>query len=171
MRWRANIGEGEMSTPAAADGIVALTHGPPDLSVPHELVTLDAAAGVVLRRWPMPTGERAFLGALVDGVAWTVGEDGLVRSVDVTAADAALQPRFDAGAPVGSLATVVGDTIYIASTDGAIRALDRVTAAERWVREVEGSPTIPVVVDGRVYVGTTLGKAVALADAPTDSRE
>jgi hypothetical protein len=50
------------------------------------------------------------------------------------------------------------------SVANAIRALDVATGAERWTIAVRGSPTMPVVIDGRVIVGTDLGKAVQFGE-------
>jgi outer membrane protein assembly factor BamB len=166
VRWRRGLGAGEVSTPAVADGMAVLARGPFDLSAPHEIVALDAATGDTIGAWPSPTVDRMFLGALVDGVAWAVGEDGAVRSVDLNASGAALEQRFAASSPIGSLASVVDHTIYITTTGGTIHALDRATAEVLWESQLEGSLTTPVVIDGRIIVGTALGEAVVLADAP-----
>jgi hypothetical protein len=43
-----------------------------------------------------------------------------------------------------------------------VRAIDASGGSLLWVRSVVGEPTLPVVVNGRVIVGTTLGKVVAI---------
>ena len=65
--------------------------------------------------------------------------------------------------PIGSLGTVVGNTLYVASSDQHIYAVDGESGTELWQVEVTGSPTIPVVVGGRVVVGTDLGVLVSIA--------
>ena len=101
-----------------------------------------------------------FVGAVTADAVYSVGEDGAIRILDLETG----QPRqiAAAGAGIGALATFVGDTLYVASYDGIVRAIDRHTGVEAWRVQVDGMPTQPVVIDGRVYVGTTLGRAVAI---------
>ena len=162
--WSWNLGEGEVSTPVVSQGALYLTHGPIDLATPHELVAVDTATGQVTGTWPSPTLDRLFVGAVVDGLVYTVGEDGAVRVVDPTVADGEPSLLAQFASPIDSLATVVGQTLYVSDRGGEVHAVDLETAAERWSVTVAGAPTMPVVVDGRVIVATDVGRAFVLAD-------
>ena len=52
--------------------------------------------------------------------------------------------------------------LYVPSADRLVYALDTATGAELWRIAVDGEPTIPVVIDGRVVVGTSLGMVTAI---------
>jgi hypothetical protein len=43
-----------------------------------------------------------------------------------------------------------------------VSSLAAQTGAERWRIAVTGTPTTPAVIDGRVIVGTSLGKVVTI---------
>jgi eukaryotic-like serine/threonine-protein kinase len=60
------------------------------------------------------------------------------------------------------LGAIADGTLYVSSADRHVYAIDPVSGMEQWKLEVEGTPTVPVVVDGRVFVGTDLGKVVAI---------
>jgi outer membrane protein assembly factor BamB len=47
--------------------------------------------------------------------------------------------------------------------------LRRATGGQLWAFKTEGVPTTPVVVDGRVIVGTDLGKVIALVGSGSGS--
>ncbi len=48
------------------------------------------------------------------------------------------------------------------SADHLITAVDARTGAERWRFKLTGAPNAPAVIDGRVFVGTDLGKIIAI---------
>lgn len=152
----------EVSTPAYSNGMLYLARGPFDMTAPHEVVAIDVKVGTVRWRTPAPNRDRLFVGAVTDAAVMTVGEDGAIRRLDLVTGDA--NPFFDNTAGMGALPTIVGDTLYVSSYDGMVRALDLETAAERWSVQVRGQPTMPVVVDGRVYVATDVGRAELIGD-------
>ena len=79
---------------------------------------------------------------------------------------AGLQWRFDTdGSVIGSPA-VIGDTVWIGSSDGFLYALDRVSGRLRWKVGV-GAPiaSTPAVTRGRIIVMTMDGSIVALESA------
>ncbi len=101
-----------------------------------------------------------FVGAVTADAVYTVGEDGAVRTLDL--ATGSPTPLFIAGEGIGALPTIVGNTLYISSYDGVVRGIDRHTGREAWSVQVDGRPTEPVVVGGLIYVGTSVGRAVAI---------
>jgi outer membrane protein assembly factor BamB len=130
-------------------------------------VAVDVTARAVRWRSPSPTPDRLFVGAVTDDAVITVGEDGAIRRLDP--ATGAVTPFFDNTAGMGALPTIVGDTLFVSSYDGMVRAIDLTTGVERWRVHVRGRPTMPVVVDGRVYVGTDLGRAVLIGSPSASS--
>jgi outer membrane protein assembly factor BamB len=165
IRWAIELGEGEVMTPAATGGVVYVAHGPLDLSEPHEVVAVDAADDSVRWRWPGKTVERLFLAGVSDGSVFVTSEDHNVYRVD--AATGAGDLFFATGGSIETLATISEGTVYVTSSDRHVYAIDRVSGAQKWSIEVEGSPTMPVVTGGRVFVGTDLGKVVAIEGTGT----
>ncbi|MDQ3938553.1 MAG: PQQ-like beta-propeller repeat protein, partial [Chloroflexota bacterium] len=100
-------------------------------------------------------------GALVTDQLYVVSEDDNVYALD--AATGELAWTHETGGRIGSLASLVGDVLYVSSADGTVWALDTSTGAPNWSVQLEGEPTIPVVVNARVVVGTTTGLVVAIA--------
>jgi outer membrane protein assembly factor BamB len=161
IQWSVELGPGEVMTPAVSEGTMYVAHGLPDLSAPYEAVALDTVDGAISWRWTPPTSQRIFIGAVAGRWVWVHSEDGTVYRID--RATGAGGPFLITQGPVGSLGTVVGNTLYVASSDRRIYAVDTESGTELWRVEVTGSPTIPVVVGGRVVVGTDLGVLVSIA--------
>ena len=160
IRWTIELGDGEVLTPAATDGVVYVAHGPLDLSKPHEVVAVDAADGSVRWQWPGKTVKRLFLAGVSDGSVFVTSEDDNVYRVD--AATGAGDVFFATGGSIETLAAISDGTVYVTSSDRHVYAIDEASGAKKWSIAVEGSPTMPVVTGGRVFVGTDLGKIVAI---------
>jgi hypothetical protein len=57
----------------------------------------------------------------------------------------------------------VGGILYITSDDSKIHAIDRSSHTDAWPAvAVQGVPSAPAIVDGRIIVGTSLGRVVSL---------
>jgi outer membrane protein assembly factor BamB len=54
----------------------------------------------------------------------------------------------------------------IAGGDRAVYAVDAHTGAQRWRQAVTGQPGAIAVVGDRLYIGTDLGKVVAIGEMP-----
>lgn len=76
---------------------------------------------------------------------------------------AGLQWFVNTDGGVVSSPAVVGDTVWIGSADGKVRALDRESGVVRWTTDLH-SPvsSSPAIVEGRVFVSTRGGHIVAL---------
>jgi hypothetical protein len=48
-----------------------------------------------------------------------------------------------------------------------VYAIDETSGAKKWAIAVEGLPSMPEVIDGRVIVGTDLGKIFAIVGSGT----
>ncbi|WP_247730462.1 PQQ-binding-like beta-propeller repeat protein [Halovivax limisalsi] len=130
-----------------------------------------------------PAGVNPGVGTGADSVADTDSDDRTVRRTRPTgqpenASDAnrSNTPHrdewaYETGSRIISSPTVVDGTVYIASRDNHLYALDADTGAKRWAFEtgrlMESSPT---VVDGTVYVGSFDGNVYAV-DAATGEQE
>ncbi|MGC9270733.1 PQQ-binding-like beta-propeller repeat protein [Acidiphilium sp.] len=106
-----------------------------------------------------PTGAAG--AALDKGVSWRFAEANALPLSDKLGKNAAaLGPR---GAPVKTTqflgnavgVTVVGDVLYVESDSGYVYALNAVTGRQIWRARVDNAAMgDPIVVDGRVFVGT-----------------
>jgi outer membrane protein assembly factor BamB len=160
--WFRELGFGEIVTPAVDRGLVFVAHGFGDGSIPAILYALDVRDGSVRWKWPEPTVSRLFVGAVEGSTVYALNEDAHAFAIDVTTG--AAQPFAQAGGKYGSLAAIVGPTIYLTSADGQVAAIDRASRVARWRIAVKGVPSTPAVLDGRVFVATDLGKVVAIGD-------
>ena len=158
--WAAELGPGELATPAVSGETVYTATGLAELDAPHELVALNTADGS--RRWAFsaPSNQPLFVSAVDDQMVYAGSEDFNVYGID--AATGQLQWTFETGGIVGSLASLVDNVLYVPSADRFLYALDTATGAELWRIAVDGEPTIPVVIGGRVIVGTSLGMVTAI---------
>ncbi len=158
--WTVELGAGEVGTPAVAGDLVYLGRGIEAASSTHDLVALDRATGRKVWSFAAPSGLQVHAGAIGERFVYGVSEDGNVYALD--RATGTLAWTHATEGDIGSLASIVDETLYVASTAGTVRAIDVTDGTLRWVISVVGAPTLPVVVNGRVIVGTTLGKVVAI---------
>jgi outer membrane protein assembly factor BamB len=167
--WTMELGAGEVATPAISDGTVYAARGPLDQSAPYEVVAVGAGDGRIVWRWTAPSDDRLFLGAVSAATVFILSEDGTIQAID--RATGAGRPFFVGDGAYGSLASFAGHELYVSSPDGTVRAIDLATGVERWSIDVAGFASTPVVVGGRVYVGTKLGQVIAIGGAadPTAS--
>lgn len=81
-----------------------------------------------------------------------------------------VQWKFRTGGRVLSTPAVVGATVYVGSTDGALYAIDRESGAQRWKFATRGPiSSSPAVVDGLAYITSTDGNFYAV-DAATGAQ-
>lgn len=137
-------------------------------------------------KWTFATGGRIVSSPVIDAGTIVVGsDDGNVYAID--AATGRRRWKYGTGGPVPSTPAVADGVVYVASYDGKIHAIDARTGAPRWkfatggerrfeAKHLHGfepkSQTIadpfdvylssPVVVQGRVYVGSGDGNVYAL---------
>jgi outer membrane protein assembly factor BamB len=162
LRWQKALGPGQIASPAVADGLVVAASGLDDSTAPHILFGLDALTGAERWRFSAPSGQLLVIGALGDGSVFAASGDGNVYAVD--AATGTLQWTFDAHGTLGSVDALAGGVLYLAGGDRAVYAVDARTGAEIWRQAVTGQPGAIAVVGDRVYIGTDLGKVVAIGE-------
>ena len=104
------------------------------------------------------------MGGLANSLVYAVSDDGNVYALD--AATGAQRWTAHTGGSLGTLAGLVGNIAYVSSADQTIRAFNALTGEQQWSITVRGTPTMPAVIDGRVFVGTSLGRVVAIGGSP-----
>ena len=166
VRWRVELGSGEVGTPAVAGGRVYFARGIEGTEPTHDLVALDTRDGREIWSFPSPGGEQVHLGAVAHGRVFATSEDGNLYALDPATGSSVWTAPI--GGRLTSLATVAGDVIYVGSAPDAVVAIDATSGSEAWRIEVVGNPTMAAVVDGRAYVGTSLGAVVAIAGSETE---
>ena len=157
--WRAELGAGDVGSPAVRDGVVYASSGL-GADAAHVLFALSESNGAELWRFSTTVGDEVYVGAVGPELAYVVSLDG-----DVYALRQGSPAWFyDTGAPIGSVASLTGDLLYVSASDGQMIALDAMSGANRWAVRLEGDPGPAIVADGRLYVGTDIGILVAIGE-------
>ena len=159
--WSVELGPGGLTTPAVAMGTVYVGLGFDAPEPPHDLVALDVVDGSERWTFASPSGRQVYLGAVGVDLVYAVSDDGSAYGLRPATGDVVW--NHETGGRVGALAGLVREALYVSGTDWTVRALDAATGTRLWLVDVEGEPTIPAVLNGRVIVGTTYGKVVAIA--------
>jgi serine/threonine-protein kinase len=165
--WQKALGFGEIVTPAVDGGLVFVAHGFGDGTIPAILYALDVRDGSERWKWREPTVSRLFVGAVEGSTVYALTDDAHAFAIDIVTA--AARPFAQAGGAYGSLAAIVGPTIYLTSADGRVAAIERASGAVQWTVAVQGVPSTPSVIDGRLFVATDLGNVVAIGDPAASS--
>lgn len=161
VRWTADLGPGEITTPAIDAGLAFVAHGFADGSR-AVLVAFDLATGRERWRWTLPNDGRLFVGAVADGSIVALDDLGTAWAIDVATGSATTLYR--ARGAFGSVGAIVGTELILTSADGEIVAVDRQTGAVHWSVHVVGVPTTPSVINGRVFVATDDGVLRAIGN-------
>lgn len=160
-RWAIELGSGEVGTPAVAGGRVYAARGIHGTELTQDLVALDIRDGKVLWSFASSSGKQVHLGAVAHGRVYATSEDGNLYALDPETGS--LLWTAPIGGRLATLATVAGNTIYVASSPGVVVAIDATSRTELWRIEIAGDPTMAAVIDGRAFVGTSLGRVVAIS--------
>lgn len=128
----------------------------------QRLYAFDARTGNLASPGPVaaPSGATLLIAAVADGDVFVAATDGKLHVVDgATGTLAWTAPIRSTLTPNGA---VVGDVLYVTSDDRRIHAFDIATGREIWTFAIPGVPGSPAIVDGRIVVGTDLGKVVSV---------
>lgn len=118
-KWRFNVGEGILSSPAVADGRVYVGSGHWEAPGQH-VYALDIGDGT--KRWEFDAGSPVYSSpAIADGIVYVGDSDGSLMALNGD--DGAVQWRVQLEAPVNSAPVVLEDVVYVATADGVIHAL------------------------------------------------
>jgi outer membrane protein assembly factor BamB len=181
--WRGWVGRQVLAAPTAVDGSVLVT------AADGTIVKFAAAgcgapvcrpvakAGLRFehghrhgRHWDWRP--RALTGALavVDGKVYAGSTDGQVRVLSLADLTELAHTRLP-GRPRVSSPAVLGDVLFVTTSDGRLQALDPATLAVRWTAPLVGGPLAairlggPSVANGVVYAGDRRGGTEAFAAA------
>jgi outer membrane protein assembly factor BamB len=159
-RWTAELGPGEVGTPTVGDGLVYMGRGLQAESGPHDLVALDLATGDL--RWSFATASdaQAHVGGLLSGMLYVAGEDASLTALDPTTGDFRWATMLSGS--LGTQVSIAGGILYAGTADHAVHAIDATTREELWSIAVTGTPTQQAVIGGRLYLGTNLGRVIAI---------
>lgn len=161
--WPKNdLGPGEVGTPMVADGLVFVASGLLEVGPSDRITALEVKDGSERWHFAVPDGQPVYNGAVADGAVYVASNNGNVYRLDEKTGKVAPGWPFHTGGGVGYLSGLVDGVLYIPSTDHFIYAVDVATAKERWRFEVPGSPNVPAISEGRIFVGTDLGKIIAI---------
>jgi outer membrane protein assembly factor BamB len=159
--WTRDLGEGVIGTPAIREGVLYLVHATVSSTVLQRLLALDPATGDELWAWPAPTSA-GMVPLAVTGATLYMGSSGdsTVYALDSSAVEAT--PLFTVQGQLLTLGALVEDVLYVPTTDRNLHAVETTTGGALWTVPVNGEPGVPVVSDGRVIVGTNLGKLIVI---------
>ena len=162
IRWQTPVAtSGDCGTPTVADGLVFDSTGL-DGSDPAAkgVVALDASTGAVRWRYASPTQRQAYTPGVRDGRAFIVAEDGTVVALD--AATGAVAWTTKTGAVNEALPAIADGVVYVPTNGHTLVTLDQATGAMGWQAPIIGVPYAPVVAQGLVLVGTSVGVLYAI---------
>ena len=161
LRWRADTFDGaRVGTPAISDGhvyIATLDGGGPDS---NHIRQLDLASGKTLWTFASPDSVPSYSPAIVDGLAITEGESGVVTALDTVTGTVRWQGHVPGVVEI--VPAVARGVIYGASNDGVAFALDAGTGSQLWQVPIEGTPYGAAITGGLMLVGTNVGKLYAI---------
>ena len=144
------------------DGLVFVASGLLETGPSDRITALDIRDGSTRWSFASPVGEPVYNGAVADGAVYVGSLDGNVYRLDERTGAVAPGWPFPVGGAVGYLSGLVDGVLYVPSEDRSIHAVDVNTAKELWDVEVQGAPNAATVVDGQMFVGTDLGKFMAI---------
>ncbi len=156
VKWRASIGGGGLASPTTAgDKVYVVRNAANDPG--GKLYALDRDTGQELWNFP-PDALTGDFSSTTPAVANGIVYFGVNRGGPVVyAVNAATGVRiWSHGGPIAQIIsspTVIDGRVYVAFTDGTIRALDAATGQIIWsVTQDQGANSSPAVANGRLYI-------------------
>ena len=165
LRWSKPLSHGNTSTVSLSDGRVFVSSGlDGGAADDHRLFAFDATTGAADWTQPFaaPSKTTLLICAVADGLVFACGDDKTLYAVDAkTGQSDWTDPIASTLSPNGGY---VGRIVYITSDDDKIHAIDATNGKDVWAAvAAPGLPSAPSIIDGRIIVGTSLGKVVSLA--------
>ena len=166
-RWRVHLAAGEVGTPGVDGGRIFVARGINGTERVHGILALDVRDGNELWSFSAPGGQQVHVGAIAHGRVYATAEDGNLTALDPASGTVSWVAQI--GGRLTTLATVAGDVVYVGSDAGAVVAVDAPSGTELWRVAVVGDPTMAAVLGGRAFVGTSLGRVVAIGGSVAGS--
>jgi serine/threonine-protein kinase len=163
LRWAASLDPGNTTTVTVSNGRVFVGEGLDQTGASvHHVEAFDAKTGA--RSWAAPfaapTGKIVLIGAAAGGSVYVTAIDGNMYVLDAASGEIAWQ------APIGSSQSpngaVVDGVLFISSDDRRIHAFDIASHVALWQVPVKGVPGAPAIIDGQIFVETSVGQIVRL---------
>jgi eukaryotic-like serine/threonine-protein kinase len=168
VRWAAELGAGEVGTPTVGGGRVYVGTGLLAARLGN-LVAMDVRDGSVAWTFASAGGEPVHMGGLATGRAYVASEDGNLYALDARTGEVIW--ASDVGERLTTPIAIVGEVLFLSAEPRSVHALDADTGERLWAVQVVGNPSSLSVVGGRVFVGTDLGRVVAIGgtgELPSD---
>jgi outer membrane protein assembly factor BamB len=162
-KWSNTLSHGNTSTVSLSGGRVFVTSGLDGGSADDQvLAAFDATTGKSDWSFAAPSRATLLTCAIAQGLVFACGDDRTLYAVD--AATGLQEWNAPTGATQSPGGGFVGRVVYITSDDEKVHAIDASSGRDVWTPiPVPGVPTSPAIIDGRIIVGTSLGKVVSLA--------
>jgi len=127
------------------------------------LRALEIDGSRVLWEFTEAKGEYVAPGSVGEDILVIGNGDGNVYALNVTDGSSAWAQPFHTGSRVWAAPLILSDTVYIASLDHNLYALDLQTGRERWRFTAEGAMVGPPLArDDRLYIGAFDGRLYAI---------
>ena len=160
--WRSEVGA-TPHPPTAANGRVYVA------ASNNRVYAFDGATGEL--QWSYNTGDKG-ISRVVEHrglvyVATRVGDsydtdEGAVYALDPETGQREWHQEFG-NQPIDSPPVVTDTTVYVATQKGEVRALDRLSGTQRWMKSLGGGfDSAPTLRDGTLYLGNKNGDVIAL---------
>ena len=162
--WSADLGvPGSIATPVVAAGRVFAAGGIDGTADRAALAALDALDGTELWRYERPEGGTVWPPAVSGDLAFVMTADGTIACLDARTGEQ-LWIAVGAG-ELDALPSLASGTVYGGTRAGEVVAVAAETGVELWRHQLQGVPFAPAVVDGRVFVLTSLGVLTAIGSS------
>ena len=167
-RWAqpVHLGPGQPSTPTVVGTEVFVASGLDTSAGPHLLIALNAATGAEIWHWQSPAGvkQQVNIGAVANGIVYVVSYDHGVYALDAGTGASRWPAPFMTKAPIGAVAGFVDGTLYVPSSDRHLYLIDATSGAVMAPPfPLQGDPSGPAIIDGRLFLATTLGRLMCIA--------
>ena len=168
VRWAVELGAGEVGTPSVGGGLVYVGTGIHAAS-PGTLVAIDVRDGSVAWTFESPGGKQVHMGGLARGRVYALSEAGSLYALEARTGDVIWVSKV--GGRLTTPLAIAGEVLFLSAEPRGVHALDAHSGHGLWTVRVVGNPSSPSVVGGLVFVGTDLGRVVAIggtAKRPSD---
>lgn len=166
--WVTQMGTIPQSSPAVSDGYVYFSGKDADTHF-NSFYCLDVLTGREVWHSTVNTGSSP---AVAHGLVYVGSLDGQLSGFNATTGSKVWNctvTSLPAGYGIKSSVVVAGDAVYVGADDGYLHAFNASNGVKLWsykvgdMQDLQGSP---IVVDGRIYMGSESNYLIALETSP-----